>query len=53
MLLLVDMMFRNFPFPPDPANATVPAECRPRFGSSTAAAVLPALEFLCAIGMLL
>jgi len=26
MLLLVDMMFRNFPFPPDPANTTVPAE---------------------------
>jgi hypothetical protein len=25
MLLLVDMMFRNFPFPPDPADATEPA----------------------------
>jgi hypothetical protein len=26
MLLLVDIRLRNFPFPPDPANTTVPAE---------------------------
>jgi len=26
MLLLVDIMLLNFPFPPAPANATEPAE---------------------------
>jgi len=26
MLLLVEIMLLNFPLPPDPANATVPAE---------------------------
>jgi hypothetical protein len=53
MLLLVDIMLLNFPLPPDPANPAESAELRPRFASETAAAGLPALEFLCAIGKLL
>jgi hypothetical protein len=53
MLLLVDIMLLNFPLLLDPANPAESAELRPRFGSEPAAADLPALEFLCAIGMLL
>jgi len=53
ILLLVDIMLLNFPFPLDPAKPAELAECRPRFASESAAADLPALELLCAIGILL
>jgi hypothetical protein len=52
MLLLVDIMLLNFPLLPDPASPAESAELRPRFDSEPAAD-LPALELLCAIGMLL